>query len=174
MTEKSLAATRATIAGITSTTSKVSYGSAGVTMFAGLNIEAWGVIAGIVVAVLTLCVNVYYQRKKHKLDVLLAQSQLEKTAISAVDKAQQDILQKMMNDFKVQFGDLNKRKSGDRRVFDDPNYKGPERRVGSRRGSINGDGEDAKTLRELVQTSKEMMEKLAEIERHYKERYGND
>lgn len=162
----SLIAKQATAAGITTTTSRVSYASSGVTMFAGINIEAWGVIAGIVVAVVTLCVNIYYQRKKHQLDVLLAQSQLEKSATTAVDNAQKQLIEKMMTQFKVEFGDRDKRKNGDRRIWDDPNYKGPERRVGPRRQSISGDGDDAKTLRELVATAQETAKKLEELEKH--------
>lgn len=161
-----------TAAGAAATvTSRASYASSGLTMIAGINVEAWGVIAGIFVALCTLVANIYFQRKRHKLDIMLAQAQLQKTAEAAVDKTQQEILQKMIEDFKVEFGDHNKRKGNDRRQYDDPNYKGPERRKGPRRQSIsNGDSEDAKTLKDLMETAQAMAKKLEELEAHQKDR----
>ena len=160
-----LVAKQATVAGITTTTSRATYASSGMTMIAGLNVEAWGVIAGIVVALVTLGANIYFQRQKHKIDVMLAQAQLEKTATAAVDKAQKEILEKMLDNFKEEFGENNKRKGGDRRIYNDPNYRGPEKRVLQRRQSISGDTEDAKTLRELVLAAQEAARKLETLKK---------
>ena len=160
-----LVAKQATVAGITTTTSRATYASSGMTMIAGLNVEAWGVIAGIVVALVTLGANIYFQRQKHKIDVMLAQAQLEKTATAAVDKAQKEILEKMLDNFKEEFGENNKRKGGDRRIYNDPNYRGTEKRVRQRRQSISGDTEDAKTLRELVLAAQEAARKLETLKK---------
>lgn len=160
-----LVAKQATVAGITTTTSRATYASSGMTMIAGLNVEAWGVIAGIVVALVTLGANIYFQRQKHKIDVMLAQAQLEKTATAAVDKAQKEILEKMLDNFKEEFGENNKRKGGDRRIYNDPNYRGSEKRVRQRRQSISGDTEDAKTLRELVLAAQEAARKLETLKK---------
>lgn len=144
-TEKALA-TRAAAAVGSSLSSKASYGAAAGTAYFGFELEAWGVIVGIVVAVLTLLMNFYYQRKKYNLDVLLAQSQLEKIATATVDENQRVLMDKVRDELIKEFGNVNKRENGDRRKNSNPNYDGVERRKGIRRKSVTGDTETAKAL----------------------------
>lgn len=46
--------------------SATSYGGAGASILAGVTLADWGILAGIVTAILTLLVNIYYQNRKDK------------------------------------------------------------------------------------------------------------
>lgn len=156
---------RAAMAAASSLSSKTSYAAAAGTAFFGLEAEVWGVLAGILIAIITMCVNIYYQKKKHNLDVLLAHSQLERIADAAIDVSQQALLEKLRNEFVAEFGDVNKRKNGDRRQNTNPNYKGVERRKASRREGPSGDSEVARTMRVVAAATKDAMEALEEREK---------
>lgn len=145
VTDKTIAS-RAVMAGASSLSSKASYGSAVGTAFFGMRLDEWGVIAGIAIGVLTFLLNAYYQRQKYKLDVLLAQSQLEKVATATVDESQRALIDRIRDELVKEFGDANKREKKDRRVWNDPNYKGVERRKEVRRKGITGDTEAARAL----------------------------
>lgn len=151
---------RAAMASASGLSSKVTYGASGVTVFAGLNLESVGVIVGIIIAIVSLFVNIYYQRKKHNLDVLLAHSQLEKIATATVDENQRVLFERMRDELVKEFGNVNKRTAGDRRVYDDPNYAGIERRRGVRRKSVNGDTEAAKALSIVAHVTKNAVQEL--------------
>lgn len=151
---------RAAMASASGLSSKVTYGASGVTVFAGMNLEAVSVIIGIFIAVISLLVNIYYQRKKHNLDVLLAQSQLEKIATATVDESQRALMERMRDELIKEFGNVNKRSAGDRRVRNDPNYNGVERRRGIRRKSVNGDTEAAKALSIVASVTKNAIQEL--------------
>lgn len=148
-----------------SITSKTTYGAAAGTTIMGFEMQEFGVICGIVIAIVTLCFNVYYQRQKHKLDVLLAQAQLEKTATAALDKTQTELLSKVKEQFYADFGDSNKRSGEDRRKNSNPNYNGVERRKGPRRESpVFGDSDEAKEMRAIFEITKQAADRLKELE----------
>lgn len=153
-------AQRTAMAAASSLSSKTSYASAAGTVFFGVQIEVWGVLAGIIIGIITMLINVYFQKKKHNLDVLLAHSQLEKIANATFDANQMALMEKLRADFFKEFGDVNKRKNGDRRVFDDPNYKGPERRKTNRREGPSGDCEVARTLRIVEKATRDALTEL--------------
>ncbi len=153
-------AQRTAMAAASSLSSKTSYASAAGTVFFGVQIEVWGVLAGIVIGILTMLINVYFQKKKHNLDVLLAHSQLEKIANATFDANQKALMDKLRADFFKEFGDVNKRKNGDRRVFDDPNYTGPERRIANRREGPSGDSPVARTMRIVAKATKDALHEI--------------
>ena len=171
MAESALASKQAAASLASSVTSKTTYGAAAGTTIMGLEMEEFGVICGIVIALITLLSNIYFQRQKQRLDILLAQSQLEKLAAAAVDKTQQELMEKMKEDFHQQFGYANKRAGNDRRKAQDPNYTGVERRKGSRRTGPTGDDEAAKELRQIFELTRNAAEKLEQFEqkRHYED-----
>lgn len=165
MANNSLVAKQASASLASSVTSKTTYGAAAGTTIMGFEMQEFGVLMGILIAVVTLCFNVYYQRQKHKLDVLLAQSQLEKTATAALNNAQKELLEKVKEQFYDEFGNVNNRSGEDRRRHQDPNYKGEERRKASRRESpVSGDTEEAKELRKIFEITQQAAEKLKELE----------
>lgn len=49
-------------------TSWISYAGAFLSVFTGLTLTEWGIIVGIVTAVLTYATNAYYQRKRFAMD----------------------------------------------------------------------------------------------------------
>ena len=140
-------AQRTAMAAASSMSSKTSYAAAAGTVFFGLEVEVWGVLAGILIAIITLIVNVYYQRKKHVLDVMLAHSQLEKLGLVALGSGQKAMLEKTQNDFYKEFGDVNRRSFADRRMNPPQNYQGQERRRARRRAGPSGDCDVARTMR---------------------------
>lgn len=162
--QTSLVAKQASASLASSVSSKTTYGAAAGTTIMGFEMQEFGVLMGILIAVVTLCFNVYYQRQKHKLDVILAQSQLEKTATAALDKTQKELFEKVKAEFYEEFGDSNKRSGNDRRKGQDPNYKGEERRKGIRRESISGDSESAMELRKIFEDMQMAAIKLNELE----------
>lgn len=60
--------------------SGASYAGAGLSIFAGLTLTEWGVIAGIITAVLTLAVNWIYQYRKDRREQKLWKIQMDKLA----------------------------------------------------------------------------------------------
>jgi uncharacterized membrane protein (DUF485 family) len=54
----------------------VSYAGAGASVIAGLTLTEWGIIVGIVTAVLTFAANIIYQHRKDKRETLLHEAQL--------------------------------------------------------------------------------------------------
>lgn len=153
-------AQRAALAGASSISSKVTYGASGATVFFGMNLEVATAVVGIAIALLSFFANMYYQRKKHNLDVLLAQAQLEKIATATVDESQKVLIDKIRTELVKEFGNANQRKNGDRRVWNDPNYKGVERRKGTRRKSISGDTDAARALRTVTEVTKSALDEL--------------
>lgn len=151
---------RAAMAAASSLSTKTSYAAAAGTAFFGIEAEVWGVFAGILIAAITMMVNIYYQKKKHNLDVLLAHSQLERIADAAIDANQQALLDKLRGEFFAEFGDINKRKQGDRRQNSDPNYSGVERRKASRREGPSGDSDIARTMRIVAAATKDAVQVL--------------
>lgn len=151
---------RASMATATSISSKTSYGAAVGTAFFGLELSDVGVIVGIIIAILTLAMNFYYQRKKFNLDVLLAQSQLEKVATAAVDENQRVLFEKMRDELVAEFGNINKRSVTDRRKNDGSGYNGVERRKGIRRKSITGDSDAAKALNIVAEVTKQAVKEM--------------
>lgn len=160
MDTKQTIATRAAMAGASSVSSKVTYGASAGTAFAGMNLETTSVLIGIAIALLSFFANMYYQRKKHNLDVLLAQAQLEKIATATVDESQKVLIDRIRAELVKEFGNPNQRKNGDRRVWNDPNYKGVERRKGIRRKSITGDTDAARALRTVTEVTKNALDEL--------------
>jgi hypothetical protein len=143
-------------AGLASVSSKAGYGAAAGTVLFGLNVEVWGVIAGILIGVITLTVNIYYQKRKHKLDILLAKSQLDAVAHAVVDNNKQAMADDIRAEFEREFGHVSRRGGEDRRKNTDPNYNGVERRSGNcRRTSLTGDTDTARLLRTMMIVSKE-------------------
>jgi len=57
--------------------SAASYAGAGVSVIAGLTLTEWGVIVGIVTALLTLLVNAVYQHRKDRREQHLFQLRVE-------------------------------------------------------------------------------------------------
>lgn len=105
--------------------------------------------------------NLYYQKKKHNLDVLLAQEQLKKIAIASVDESQRAVIDKVCEELVKQFGNANIRKQGDRRKNSDPNYSGVERRKNVRRQSaVSGDTDAAKALRAVLESTQRAIDEL--------------
>lgn len=153
-------ANRALLAAESSVASKASYGSAVGTAIFGIQLDEWGIIVGIVIGVSTFLLNAYYQRKKHKLDVLIAQSQLEKVATAVVDESQRELINRIKSDLVKEFGDLNRRKGVDRRVNDGCGYNGVERRKGARRKDITGDTEAAKALNIVTAVTQSAIKEL--------------
>lgn len=151
---------RAAMAAASSLSTKTSYAAAAGTAFFGIEAEVWGVFAGILIAAITMMVNIYYQKKKHNLDVLLAHSQLERIADAAIDANQQALLDKLRGEFFAEFGDINKRKQSDRRQNSDPNYSGVERRKASRREGPSGDSDIARTMRIVAAATKDAVQVL--------------
>ena len=152
---------RTAMAGVSSLSSKVTYGASGVTIWSGLNLEAVGILVGIVIAIISFLVNLYYQKKKHNLDVLLAQEQLKKIAIASVDESQRAVIDKVCEELVKQFGNANIRKKDDRRKNSDPNYSGVERRKNVRRQSaVSGDTDAAKALRAVLESTQRAIDEL--------------
>lgn len=54
----------------------VSYTGAGASVVAGLTLTEWGIIVGIVTAVLTFAANIIYQHRKDKRETLLHKAQI--------------------------------------------------------------------------------------------------
>ncbi len=154
---------RASVATTTSFSSKGSYAAAAGTAFFGLELQEWGVIISLLIAILTLTMNFYFQRKKFNLDVLLAHSQLEKVATAAVDENQRALFEKMRDELVAEFGNVNQRENGDRRKNSNPNYNGVERRKGVRRKSVSGDTEAAKALSIVAEVTKAAVREMDEV-----------
>lgn len=56
----------------------VSYAGATTSVVAGLTLTEWGIIVGIVTAILTFVANLIYQRRKDKRDHALYEAQMRK------------------------------------------------------------------------------------------------
>ena len=58
--------------------SAASYAGAGVSVIAGMTLTEWGVIIGIITALVTLAFNIVYQIRKDRRESRLADAQLRK------------------------------------------------------------------------------------------------
>ena len=153
---------KAAMASASSLSTKVTYGASGIAIWSGVNLEAIGIVVGIVIAIISFLFNFYFRKKEHDLNVRLAHKQLDAVAHAAVseDEKQKELIKKVKEIYLKEFGDKENRKNGDRRVYDDPNYIGEERRKNSRRKSVTGDTDAAKALRAVLESTQRAIDEL--------------
>jgi hypothetical protein len=153
---------KAAMASASSLSTKVTYGASGIAIWSGVNLEAIGIVVGIVIAIISFLFNFYFRKKEHDLNVRLAHKQLDAVAHAAVseDEKQKELIKKVKEIYLKEFGDKENRKNGDRRVWDDPDYIGPERRKGVRRRSVSGDTDAAKALRAVLESTQKAIDEL--------------
>ena len=153
---------RTAMASASSLSTKVTYGASGVTIWSGMNLETFGVLVGIVVAIISFLFNLYFRKKEHDLNVRLAHKQLEAVSVAAVsdDESQRRLINQVKEIFIEKFGNKENRKNGDRRVWDDPDYIGPERRKSVRRRSVSGDTDAARALRAVLESTQRAIDEL--------------
>lgn len=63
---------------ISEVASKTQYGGAGASLLAGLTLNDWGIVAGIVIGSIGLLVNIYFKHKQFKLNQAYIISQQSK------------------------------------------------------------------------------------------------
>ena len=153
---------KAAMASASSLSTKVTYGASGIAIWSGVNLEAIGIIVGIVIAIISFLFNFYFRKKEHDLNVRLAHKQLDAVAHAAVseDEKQKELINKVKEVFLKEFGNKENRVKVDRRVYYDPDYLGPERRKKVRRQSVTGDTDAAKALRAVLESTQRAIDEL--------------
>ena len=153
---------KAAMASASSLSTKVTYGASGIAIWSGVNLEAIGIIVGIVIAIISFLFNFYFRKKEHDLNVRLAHKQLDAVAHAAVsdDEKQRELINKVKEVFLKEFGNKENRVVADRRVYDDPDYLGPDRRKKVRRQSVTGDTDAAKALRVVLESTQRAIDEL--------------
>ena len=153
---------KAAMASASSLSTKVTYGASGIAIWSGVNLEAIGIIVGIVIAIISFLFNFYFRKKEHDLNVRLAHKQLDAVAHAAVseDEKQKELINKVKEVFLKEFGNKENRVEADRRVYDDPDYLGPERRKKVRRQSVTGDTDAARALRAVLESTQRVIDEL--------------